>query len=328
LTHNFSAEQIRVRPDLSVPGGPYLRLCSISFLFLSSYALIVEELGMTTIGFIRVLSPLPNAHHLFLRQGTTRARLGSSSWIRCQASERTNKLLVALTNRVEVDMRIVVFGAHMDDESLGLGGTMYKHSQRGDEVTVVYLTDGSGGSMDVDPKKLSQTRYDEARNACKILGVRNVEFLGFKDGFLWLNNETLTAVGNIIRKHKPDRVYTHHADAAVGEDNLDHANVNRIVMEAVFKCSYHCYPEFGRDVWKTREVYAYEVYTPLHNPTTFVDITDVMSVKRKAMSEHKSQHAEMPYWFESTEALNRWRAVTSGLGDYAEAFKALRTTIF
>jgi len=225
-------------------------------------------------------------------------------------------------------MRIVVFAAHMDDESFGLGGTIYKHSQHGDEVNVVYLTDGSGGSLNVDPKKLSQTRYEEARNACRILGVKNVEFLGFRDGFLWLDNESLSAVGNVIRKYKPNRVYTHHADAAAGEDNLDHANVNRIVMEAVFKCGYHDYPALGKDVWKTREAYAYEVYSPLHNPTTFVDITDVVEVKRKAVSQHKSQYENAPYWFSSTEALNKWRGVVSGVGEYAEAFKALRTTLF
>ena len=39
-------------------------------------------------------------------------------------------------------MRVVVFVAHPDDEVLGMGGTILKHSQKGDFVKVVYLATG------------------------------------------------------------------------------------------------------------------------------------------------------------------------------------------
>ncbi len=39
-------------------------------------------------------------------------------------------------------MKIVVFVAHPDDEVLGMGGTILKHSQKGDFVKVVYLATG------------------------------------------------------------------------------------------------------------------------------------------------------------------------------------------
>ena len=38
--------------------------------------------------------------------------------------------------------KILVICAHPDDETLGLGGTILKHSQNGDQVFVVIFADG------------------------------------------------------------------------------------------------------------------------------------------------------------------------------------------
>jgi LmbE family N-acetylglucosaminyl deacetylase len=39
-------------------------------------------------------------------------------------------------------MKVIVFVAHPDDEVLGMGGTILKHSQKGDFVKVTYLATG------------------------------------------------------------------------------------------------------------------------------------------------------------------------------------------
>ena len=39
--------------------------------------------------------------------------------------------------------RVLVLAAHPDDEVLGMGGTIAVHTDRGDEVRVVVVTDGS-----------------------------------------------------------------------------------------------------------------------------------------------------------------------------------------
>jgi LmbE family N-acetylglucosaminyl deacetylase len=39
--------------------------------------------------------------------------------------------------------RVLVFAAHPDDEVLGMGGTIAVHVDRGDDVRVVVVTDGS-----------------------------------------------------------------------------------------------------------------------------------------------------------------------------------------
>ena len=224
-------------------------------------------------------------------------------------------------------MRVMVFAPHPDDESIGMGGTIYKHTQGGDEVYVIFMTDGSGGGFDIEPEKLVKIREEEAKEACNVLGVSKIEFLRFKDGALFLNYETISRVAKLIRTFKPDRIYIPHGDAVIGEDNLDHINTYRIVREAIFKTYLPHYAEFGKEAWNVREVYAYETLTPMRDPTSFVDITDVLHKKLEAISKHKSQIAWAD-WKESIVAWNRVRGIISGVGQYVEAFKAVRTTLF
>src|SRR5262245_2441565 len=41
--------------------------------------------------------------------------------------------------------RVLVLAPHPDDEVIGCGGTLYKHTRAGHAVTVVYMTDGRKG---------------------------------------------------------------------------------------------------------------------------------------------------------------------------------------
>ena len=40
--------------------------------------------------------------------------------------------------------KVLILAAHADDDILGCGGTMAKHSDQGDEVSVLFLTNGVG----------------------------------------------------------------------------------------------------------------------------------------------------------------------------------------
>ena len=39
-------------------------------------------------------------------------------------------------------MKVLIIVAHPDDEVLGMGGAILKHTKNGDDVTVAYLTTG------------------------------------------------------------------------------------------------------------------------------------------------------------------------------------------
>ena len=71
-------------------------------------------------------------------------------------------------------MKILAIGAHLYDLELGCAGTLIKHAQRGDDVYITIITDGSaGGEADV--------RSSEQLEAAKIIGARDVFFGGYAD---------------------------------------------------------------------------------------------------------------------------------------------------
>ena len=46
--------------------------------------------------------------------------------------------------------KVLILAAHADDDILGCGGTMAKHSDQGDEVSVLFLTNGVGARGEGD----------------------------------------------------------------------------------------------------------------------------------------------------------------------------------
>ena len=72
-------------------------------------------------------------------------------------------------------MKVLVIAPHPDDESIGCGGTVALHVQRGDTVNVVFLTSGELGLKQFPREKVWKIREAEADAACKVLGVRPSE---------------------------------------------------------------------------------------------------------------------------------------------------------
>ena len=85
-------------------------------------------------------------------------------------------------------MKILIIVAHPDDEVLGMGGTIAKHSKNGDDVTIAYLTTGitsrrssdynnsssynfSKNDLQRSKKQISKLQLD-AKKSCNILGVK------------------------------------------------------------------------------------------------------------------------------------------------------------
>ena len=91
-------------------------------------------------------------------------------------------------------------------------------------------------------------------------------------------------------------------------------------MESLQKVRWANYPKLGRDRWDVKQTYVYGFAMP--NPESFVDITDVLDLKRKAVMCFKSQN----YWKmeETFLATPRRLGIMSGMGDYVEGFKTIR----
>ena len=65
-------------------------------------------------------------------------------------------------------MNVLVVAPHPDDETIGCGGTLCLHQQRGDRVVVVFLTSGELGLKHLPPQEAWTIREKEANAAARI----------------------------------------------------------------------------------------------------------------------------------------------------------------
>jgi N-acetylglucosamine malate deacetylase 1 len=219
------------------------------------------------------------------------------------------------------DSRILAVVAHPDDEVLGAGGTLARHSANGDEVHIVFLTDGVGARG--DNKLAAEQRAKAARLAASRLSANEPHFLDFPDNRLDQVDllDVTQKIEGVIREIAPTTIYTHHA----GDLNIDHALCCRAVLTA-------CRPLPGSTV---RRIYAMEVASSTEwalpgagqtfVPTRFVDISSYLETKRRALEAYAAEMRDFPHArsFESIAALATWRGASVGLRA-AEAFVVIR----
>lgn len=229
--------------------------------------------------------------------------------------------------------RVLGVFAHPDDPEFGAGGSMAKLAADGANVTYVIVTDGSQGGEDPKQKdsELKTIRMREQRAAAKVLGVKKVEFLGYKDGHLAADLNLRRDIVRMIRKHKPELVITHIPgrvlDAPMGGSHPDHIAVGEATMAAVYPDSRN--PRAFRGLLKEgfEPHVVNEVWIPYWTlGDYFVDISKTLDKKLAALREHQSQVAKPGMeWDIDKWIRKRSRDIGKKAGyRYAEAFKRIK----
>ena len=210
--------------------------------------------------------------------------------------------------------KVVVLAPHMDDETLGCGGTLRKHVNAGAKVTVAFLTDGSQGSPELaglrgeqrarKEEQIAMLRKDEARKACDTLGLKDLVFFDARDGRLAETPDVATKLRRLLESIKPEIVYL----PFFLEEHADHRAVSAILLEAT-ACSALRFQCMG-----------YEVWTPLF-PNCAVRIDETLEIKKRAIAQYHSQLADLDY-LHAVLGLNAYRsAMFKDRGSrYAESF--------
>ena len=81
--------------------------------------------------------------------------------------------------------KVLIIVAHPDDEVLGCGASAFKHSQAGDEVKLLILSDGEGSRDQItNLSNKIKSREKATREAANILGIKEISFIGLKDNRL------------------------------------------------------------------------------------------------------------------------------------------------
>jgi len=170
------------------------------------------------------------------------------------------------------EKRLVLIGAHPDDESFGMGGTLAQYSAKGVKCWYICGTRGDLGIDDPNPDlkgfgSVGELRWHELECAAAVLGLAGIYWLGYRDsGMPGLPSNTAPnafaaapveeAAGRIVkllREIKPQVVITH--DPIGGYRHPDHIAAHNAAVRAYYACPDPAqYPEAGPP-WKPDRLY-------------------------------------------------------------------------
>ncbi|MAX58193.1 MAG: GlcNAc-PI de-N-acetylase [Chloroflexi bacterium] len=226
--------------------------------------------------------------------------------------------------------RAMVVVAHPDDAEWGCAGTVAKWCAEGWEVVYVLCTDGSKGSEDPEMTsgRLVEIRKQEQLNAGKVLGLKDIVFLGYEASMLEPTLELRRDIAREIRRHRPDVLICMNPVRSVdGEGYLghpDHFASGEAALSAVFPSSRDrlTFTELLREGLEPHKVK--EVWMMFHGDTAdkFVDVSAYMDTAVDALKQHQTQVSEE----DAEVGMRQWRNSTGQkVGfEFAEAFKVFQ----
>lgn len=187
--------------------------------------------------------------------------------------------------------RILAIHAHPDDVEVLGAGTLALLVEGGNHVTIVTMTAGDCGSVEMNLAETGRVRQKEAATAAAIIGA-DYHCAGFGDLCLFSDDASRRQTTELIRAAKPDVVIT----ASPVDYHPDHEATSMLVRDALFASSvpnyqtgpaaalaaipslYFMDPIEGRDRSGIRIT-----------PDFGVDITAQFETKAKMLAAHASQ---------------------------------------
>ncbi len=218
---------------------------------------------------------------------------------------------------------ILVIAAHPDDEALGCGGTLLRHCAEGDNVYLMFLTDGISARSNIDASSRN-IRHAGLEKAKSYLTPATIHCENFPDNALdsvpLLN--IVQAIENIAASCAPDIIYTHWPE----DLNIDHAIAARATLTAFRPLPNSTVTHiYGFEVPSSTEwTVSAHAFTPNH----FVDVSSYMEEKEQLLRCYADEMRPAPHArsYETLHARAIWRGHSVGL-KAAEAFVTLRTLV-
>lgn len=187
---------------------------------------------------------------------------------------------------------VLIFAAHADDTEFLAGGAVARLAAYGCEIVEVITTDNSRGTFELSAEEIIPRSEDEARAAARILGKKDVIFLGYGDGMLSDTplNELREKFMRLIRAYRPRIVMTFDPWAPF-EPHPDHRRVAFAAVEAVgFAHMPLFHPEHKKDGLMPHLVAEqYFFAKEPKNANKIIDTTPYIEKKIEALCAHDSQ---------------------------------------
>lgn len=244
-------------------------------------------------------------------------------------------------------LRILVVGGHPADVFDHCGGTLAHHVRNGDHVTCLALTQGlrihdvvvsevfrfgtEGYSQEEIARicrEREEEKYQEVRDACGVFGVKDVRFLSYDDKMLQVTMPMIDTMAKVIREVRPDLIITHYPQSS-GNVTNHHGNAAKIALDGAALAGTVDFDD-PHPAWRVAQ-FAFMInpsdsmaFSALsgHSQAVvnyFVDVTDVVALKVRALDMMKSQQYEGQYARKSVESWNGVFGFFTGTS-YCEGF--------
>jgi N-acetylglucosamine malate deacetylase 1 len=219
-------------------------------------------------------------------------------------------------------MQVLILSVHPDDETLGCGGTILRHRERGDELHWLVATQATEPQWTA---AVIERKAAEVAAVARAYGVRQVYKLGLPTARLDTlpQGEMIGAIRGVVDEARPEVVYlVHHGDV-----HTDH--------HAFFTATLSVLKSFSMRKSGVRRILSYETLSsteaaaPLpyraFMPNVYHEITPYLDRKVEIMNLYASEaHPDpMPRGPSAIRALARLRGAAIGV-EYAEAFMLIR----
>ena len=196
--------------------------------------------------------------------------------------------------------KILIILAHPDDPEFFCGATTARWVRAGHHVSYCVLTCGDKGTKDltIGQNELCSIRQMEQLSAAKVLGVEEVKFLNYPDGYLTPDINLRRDITRVIRTARPDVLVTCDPQTLFtgngGLNHPDHRAAGQATLDAVFPAARDhlnfielwkdekLEPHIVREVWVCGTL----------QPDITLDVTETWEIKIRALYEHKSQIGE------------------------------------
>jgi len=208
-------------------------------------------------------------------------------------------------------MNVLGVGAHYDDLDLGCSGTLIKHIQQGDTVTMLVITNSAYKNPNGDVIRSAEIAYREGLKAAKIIGAQLI-CLNYETFMVPFDESLTKEITHQIEELKIDTIYSHWT----GDLHRDHQYAAKSTLMA------------GRHVTKFL-MYRSNFYDTEQSfrGNFYSDITDVMDKKIRVIKKHESELKRVQYrWLDFFTKHHKNDGQKIGV-KYAESFEVVRYLI-
>jgi LmbE family N-acetylglucosaminyl deacetylase len=222
-------------------------------------------------------------------------------------------------------MNILAIGSHPDDIEVFCAGTLLKYRKAGHRVFIALTTSGNIGSNLIEGREnIARTREAEQLEAAKFYDAP-VRFLRHDDEGLLDGPELRRQLIDAIRWADPQVILTNYA----GDPSTDHNVTGTVVGRVILSLPGRNVPAGEPPIERKPSLFYWDTSAGIaFQPEAYVDISQEMETKLKALACHKSQFAWMDTFqihnfADHVRILSEFRGLQAGCR-YAEGFRAFR----